>query len=63
MSYICEADSWGMYPYDLASLGYYHIGQFEKALEHINCALMYSQTDERLLGNRSVIYAAMGCNE
>ena len=63
MSYICEADSWGMYPYDLASLGYYHIGQFEKALEYINCALMYSQTDERLLGNRSAIYAAMGCSE
>ena len=35
-TYISEAASWGEHPWDLASLGYFYTGQYEKALEAAN---------------------------
>ena len=58
-SYICEAESWGALPYDLASLGYYYTGQFEKSLDMAKKALELMPDDERLQQNVEIIQAAI----
>ena len=58
-TYICEASAWGSLPYDLASLGYYYTGAYEKALERVEQALAYSPGDQRLLDNRRWMQEAM----
>ena len=54
-TYICEAAAWGSLPYDLASLGYYYTGQYEKALERARLAVEAAPQDERLQGNLRLI--------
>lgn len=54
-TYICEASAWGSLPYDLASLGYYYTGQYEKALERARLAVEAAPQDERLQGNLHLI--------
>lgn len=50
-TYICEAESWGSRPYDLASLAHYYLGQYDQARDLCALALGFSPTDQRLLGN------------
>lgn len=54
-TYITEASSWGALPHDLASLGYFYTGQYEKALYHIDRALEFEPTDPRLVKNRELL--------
>ena len=54
-TYITEAESWGALPYDLASLGYFYLGAYEKAHVAIKSALALSQTDTRLKQNLAII--------
>lgn len=54
-TYITEATSWGSLPHDLASLGYFYTGQYQKALYHIDRALEIEPSDPRLLKNRELI--------
>lgn len=54
-TYICEAAAWGSLPYDLASLGYYYTGQYEKALERVRLAVEAAPQDERLKENLRLI--------
>lgn len=56
-TYITEASSWGVLPHDLASLGYFYTGQYEKALHHIDSALEIEPDDPRLLKNRELIHS------
>ena len=50
-TYITESESWGSLPYDLASLGYYYTGRFDKAVERCQQALAYDPNDPRLQRN------------
>ncbi len=50
-TYITEAESWGSLPYDLASLGYYYTGRYEKALERCKQALALDRENPRLQKN------------
>ena len=54
-TYITEAASWGSLPYDLGSIGHYHLGNFNKSLEFVNKAISLSPYDERLKTNRELI--------
>lgn len=54
-TYITEAASWGSLPYDLGSIGHYHLDNFEKSLEYINKAISLSPNDQRLKANRELI--------
>lgn len=54
-TYITEAANWGTLPDDLASLGYFYTGQYEKALLHVNRALEIEPANPRLLKNREWI--------
>lgn len=58
-TYICEAQAWGSLPYDLASLGYYYTGDYEKSLDMVKKALELSPTDERLKENKRLIEDAL----
>lgn len=50
-TYITEAESWGSLPYDLASLGSYYLGQYEKALAFCERALELDGENPRLQSN------------
>lgn len=54
-SYICEAEAWGSLPFDLCSQGYYHTGQYVKALYMAQKALEQEPTVERLQNNVEVL--------
>ena len=57
-TYVTESASWGSLPWDLRSLGLYHTGQKEKALEAVEEALRLSPDNERLKRNRELMGAA-----
>lgn len=50
-----EEFAWNETPYDLASLAYYHIGDYEKSLEYVLEALRLSPNDKRLKENSKII--------
>lgn len=55
MTYICEPNSWGSYPYDLISIAYYKLGLHSKSLDYLAQAIQLSPTDERLVNNYEII--------
>ena len=55
VTYISEAHSWGSLPHDLASLAYFHLGEYDKAMKHIDLAVSMSPEDSRLLSNQLII--------
>lgn len=55
--YTCEPASWGMRPYDLASLGAWYIGLHEEALELNAKAMEFEPNDERLKANQELMLA------
>ena len=57
-TYITEAGAWGEGPWDLASLAYYHTGQYEKAVEAAETALSYAPEDVRIRGNWEIMKQA-----
>ena len=58
-TYICEAQSWGSLPWDLASLGAYYLGRKEQALELAREALRLSPGELRLRRNVELMQAAL----
>lgn len=56
-SYICEAESWGYAPYDLASIGYFNTQRYTKSLEMVRKAFELAPYDERIQSNLSIIQA------
>ena len=54
-SYICEAQAWGYLPWDLAALGYYYTGNYEKALEYESQAAQLNPTDPRIQSNLKIM--------
>ncbi len=59
-TYITEADSWGSLPYDLSSLGYYHLGDYPRAIRQVERAIALSPGDQRLKNNRVLMLKAAG---
>lgn len=56
-TYISEAEAWGARPWDLASLGYFYTGQYEKAVESVEKALALAPEDLRLQKNHRLMAA------
>lgn len=54
-TYMTEPASWGSLPNDLASLGYFYTGQYQKALSHVEKALEIEPNCRRLQENRKLI--------
>lgn len=54
-SYINEQFSWDHTVYDLLSIAYYNINDFNKSLININIALEMKPNDERLISNKKII--------
>lgn len=50
-SYVCEAEAWGALPWDLASIGYWKLGERERALRCAEEALRLSPGEERIARN------------
>ncbi len=59
-TYICEADAWGSLPYDLAALAFYHLGQYEMALQYGTKAAEADKSNERLAQNLAFYRRAKG---
>ena len=51
LEYLCEAFAWGSAPHDFAALAAYHLGLFERAVEHGEMAVAVSPGDSRLRDN------------
>lgn len=54
-SYINEPFSWDHTPYDLLSIAYYNLEQYDKSLLNIDVALKFSPKDARLIKNKNII--------
>jgi hypothetical protein len=50
--YTADPSVWAEKPHDLASISAWHLGLLEKATEHLDAALKFNPTDERLLSNK-----------
>lgn len=53
-TYINEKFSWNEVPYDILSICYYNIYNYDKALENVNKAITFSD-EERLIRNKELI--------
>lgn len=58
-SYVCEAEAWGPLPWDLAAVGWWHLGDRERSLFCAEEALRLAPGDERLRKNVDAIRAGM----
>ena len=54
-TYICEPFAWGSFPYDLLSIAYFHLGQWESALKNAEKALELAPDDTRLQENCALL--------
>ncbi len=54
-TYINEVFSWNETPYDILSICYFNIKNFNKSLENINIALSINSNNERLINNKKII--------
>ncbi len=55
--YINEPMAWGELPYDLASIAWYHLGQYDSALYRGEAALLLAPDDERIRKNVEIFRA------
>ena len=62
-SYICEAAAWGSLPHDLRAIAFYHMGDYQQALEDGKKALALSPGDPRLRENVRIIEEKAGSGE
>lgn len=54
-TYICEAFAWGSFPYDLLSIAYFHLNQWENASANAEKALALAPDDVRLQQNCALL--------
>lgn len=59
-TYMSEATSWGEHPWDLASLGYYYTGQYDKAWEAVQKAAQLAPNNPRIQDNLRLIGEKVG---
>lgn len=62
LEYLCEADSWGYLPHDLASIALYKMGRFEEALEQGLIAQELNPGEQRISRNVEFFKAAIVAN-
>ena len=55
LEYLCEALSWGAYPYDLATISAWNIGMLDKAIEYCQIALSLEPNNSRFAGNLQLL--------
>ncbi len=53
--YINEPESWGVLPYDLASIAAFHLGLYTLAKEYVEKAIALKPEDERIRDNQQLI--------
>lgn len=53
LEYLCEEESWGAMPYDLAAISSYTLGEYEKAVGYGIEAVKLNPNDQRLQSNLS----------
>ena len=58
LEYLCEAESWGDLPYDMAAISSFKLGMFDQAKKYGEEALKLNSTDVRLIKNLSFYSAA-----
>jgi tetratricopeptide (TPR) repeat protein len=58
-SYICEPQSWGSYPHDVASLAAYYLGLKEESVTLCEQALALDPYSERLVNNLEFLKRAL----
>jgi tetratricopeptide (TPR) repeat protein len=51
MTYICEPDSWGSIPFDIASIAAYQLGMNAEAINLCKAAIDLNPTDQRIQNN------------
>ena len=56
-TYICEPFAWGSFPYDLLSIAYFHLSQWENALKNAEKAFALAPDDARLQENCALLRA------
>ncbi len=56
-TYICEPFAWGSVPYDLLSIAYFHLSQWESALKNAEKAFALAPDDARLQENCALLRA------
>jgi tetratricopeptide (TPR) repeat protein len=61
LEYLCEEESWGYTPHDMAAISAYRLGKFEEAAEQGNIALQLAPDSEktRLSSNLSFYVSAL----
>lgn len=59
LEYLCESESWGALPHDLASISSWYSGDKEAALAHSTNAIALNPSDIRLRNNHSLILSLM----
>ena len=62
-SYINEPFSWNHVPYDILSICYFNIGEYQKSLNNVIEAINFSPFEERLLENKKIIENAIIKNQ
>jgi glycosyltransferase involved in cell wall biosynthesis len=60
LEYLCEAESWGALPHDLASIASWYIGLRDQALSHSLDAMAIDPYDIRLKNNHALMLSLMG---
>jgi glycosyltransferase involved in cell wall biosynthesis len=60
LEYLCEEESWGYVPHDMAAIAAYHLGKFDEAIEHGSQAVELCPASEktRLSSNLSFYASA-----
>jgi tetratricopeptide (TPR) repeat protein len=58
LEYLCEAESWGDVPHDLAAIASYKLGLYQEAKAHGEEAVKLNPTEERLTTNLSFYSSA-----
>lgn len=56
LEYLCEAESWGALPHDLAAIAAWNTGRKDLAVKHASKAFTLEPTDIRLRENLALIY-------
>lgn len=47
LEYLCEAESWGYLPYDMASISLYHLGNYKEAIKYAKTAIEFAPPEEK----------------
>lgn len=60
LEYLCEAESWGALPYDLATIASWNVGLKNDAISYSVEAIRLNPDDQRLKNNHALMLSLMG---